>query len=211
MIVGSSGQSTGKSIWISVYNDCNENLEDDICDVTQGLEADCNMNLIPDACEISDGTKQDCDENGVPDECQISLGELPDCNLNGVPDSCDVSSGFSLDCNLDMIPDECQVDADILLPSISNMPSPFNVSTDIGECGAVVTWEDPIATDNCGVASLETTHPSGTFFSTGLTIVTYTATDVSGNVRNSMFTVVVSDDELVTAEDVVDEGEATFC
>ncbi|MAJ29473.1 MAG: hypothetical protein CMJ92_08740, partial [Planctomycetes bacterium] len=198
LIVGSSGQSTGKSIWISVYNDCNENLEDDICDVTQGLEADCNMNLIPDACEISDGTKQDCDENGVPDECQISLGELPDCNLNGVPDSCDVSSGFSLDCNLDMIPDECQVDADILLPSISNMPSPFNVSTDIGECGAVVTWEDPIATDNCGVASLETTHPSGTFFSTGLTIVTYTATDVSGNVRNSMFTVVVSDDELPT-------------
>ncbi len=198
LIVGSSGDSSGKSIWISVYNDCNENLEDDICDVTQGIEADCNMNLIPDACEIADGTKQDCDGNGVPDECQISSGELLDCNMNGVPDGCDVTSGFSLDCNQDQIPDECQVDADPLLPTISNMPNPFNVSTDLNECGAVVTWDEPIATDNCGIASLETTHPSGSFFSTGLTIVTYTATDVSGNTRAAMFTVVVTDDELPT-------------
>lgn len=198
LIVGSSGDSSGKSIWISVYNDCNANLEDDICDVTQGIEADCNMNLIPDACEIADGTKQDCDGNGVPDECQISSGELLDCNMNGVPDGCDVTSGFSLDCNQDQIPDECQVDADPLLPTISNMPNPFNVSTDLNECGAVVTWDEPIATDNCGIASLETTHPSGSFFSTGLTIVTYTATDVSGNTRTAMFTVVVTDDQLPT-------------
>lgn len=198
LIVGSSGENTGNSIWISVYNDCNENLEDDICDVTQGLEADCNMNLIPDNCEISDGTKQDCDGNGVPDECQIASGELIDCNMNGVPDGCDVTSGFSLDCNQDLIPDECQVDADPLLPTIANMPSPFNVSTDPGDCGAVVTWDEPIATDNCGIASLETTHPSGSVFPTGLTIVTYTATDVSGNIRTAMFTVVVTDDELPT-------------
>ena len=201
LIVGSSGQNSGDSLWISVYNDCNSNLEDDICDVTQGLEPDCNFNLVPDSCEISDGTKQDCDGNGIPDECQISTGELPDCNMNGIPDACDISSGFSLDCNLDGNPDECQTGADPNPPSISNMPGPFSVSTDQGICGAVLTWDEPVATDDCGVDSLESSHASGSLFSTGLTVVTYTATDVSGNVRTAMFTVVVTDNELPTLSD----------
>jgi hypothetical protein len=201
LLVGSSGQNSGDSLWISVYNDCNSNLEDDICDVTQGLEPDCNFNLVPDSCEISDGTKQDCDGNGIPDECQISTGELPDCNMNGIPDACDISSGFSLDCNVDGNPDECQTGADPNPPSISNMPGPFSVSTDQGICGAVLTWDEPVATDDCGVASLESSHASGSLFSTGLTVVSYTATDVSGNVRTAMFTVVVTDNELPTLSD----------
>ncbi len=196
LLVGCPGELYGESVWISAFTDCNLNLEDDVCDVTQGLEPDCNLNRIPDTCEIDDGTKQDCDGNGVPDECQILSGELIDCNLNGVPDACDIAQGFSLDCNQDAIPDDCQVGADPFNPVISNLPDPISVVTEAGLCGAAITWDAPVATDDCGIASLVSSHQQGDFFTPGLTIVTFTATDVSGNQSIAMFTVLVHDEEL---------------
>ncbi|HIG06364.1 MAG TPA: HYR domain-containing protein [Planctomycetes bacterium] len=196
LLVGCPGELYGDAVWISSFTDCNLNLEDDVCDVTQGLELDCNLNQIPDSCEISDGSKQDCDGNGIPDECQIVAGELIDCNLNGVPDDCDIVQGFSLDCNLDSIPDDCQVNADPFNPVISNLPDPISVVTEPGQCGAVITWNPPVATDDCGISSITSSRQSGEFFTPGLTIVTYTATDVSGNQSNAMFTVLVHDEEL---------------
>ena len=196
LLVGCPGELYGEAVWISAFTDCNLNLEDDVCDVTQGLELDCNLNQIPDSCEISDGSKQDCDGNGTPDECQIVAGELVDCNLNGVPDDCDIVQGFSIDCNLDSIPDDCQVNADPFNPVISNLPDPISVVTEPGQCGAVVTWNPPVATDDCGISSITSSRQSGEFFTPGLTIVTYTATDVSGNQSNAMFTILVHDEEL---------------
>jgi hypothetical protein len=217
LLVGCAGEDSGESVWISAFTDCNLNLEDDVCDVTQGIEPDCNLNRIPDSCEIEDGTKQDCDENGVPDECQIADGTLPDCNLNGVPDDCDISSGFSLDCNIDNLPDECQEDADPFHPVISNMPDPISVETDLDQCGAVVLWDAPNAIDDCGMDSLESSQQPGDFFTPGLSIVTYTATDVSGNTTTAMFTVLVNDEQapglegltnLVTVQAPIDTCEA---
>ncbi|RTZ89125.1 MAG: hypothetical protein DSY92_09535, partial [Planctomycetota bacterium] len=196
LLVGCPGELYGESVWISAFTDCNLNLEDDVCDVTQGLEPDCNLNRIPDSCEIADGTKQDCDGNGVPDECQILSGELIDCNLNGVPDACDITQAFSLDCNQDAVPDDCQAGADPFNPVISNLPDPISVVTEPGLCGAIITWEAPVATDDCGIESLVSSHQQGEFFTPGLTIVTFTATDVSGNQSIAMFTVLVHDEEV---------------
>jgi hypothetical protein len=80
-------------------------------------------------------------------------------------------------------------------PAIAGMPTNISLSNDAGICGAQASWTAPTATDNCGVASLTGTHPSGTTFAVGTTTVTYTAIDVNGNQTTASFTVTVTDDE----------------
>jgi len=80
-------------------------------------------------------------------------------------------------------------------PAIAGMPSNMSLSNDAGICGAQASWTAPTATDNCDVASLTGTHPSGTTFAVGTTTVTYTAIDVNGNQTTASFTVTVTDDE----------------
>src|SRR5690606_25463606 len=60
-------------------------------------------------------------------------------------------------------------------------------------CQAIVTWTAPTTTDNCGAATLTSTHTSGSVFPIGTTPVTYTATDVAGNTSTCTFNVVVED------------------
>jgi hypothetical protein len=80
-------------------------------------------------------------------------------------------------------------------PAIADMPANISLSNDLGICGAVATWTEPTASDNCGIASLTSTHDSGDTFAVGTTMVTYTATDVNGNSVTANFTVTVSDTE----------------
>jgi hypothetical protein len=87
----------------STFPDCNDNGEDDDCEIFDGVAEDCNFNHVPDSCDLDDGTSQDINENGVPDECD------PDCNENGVPDDYDIQTGVSEDCNENEIPDECDI------------------------------------------------------------------------------------------------------
>jgi gliding motility-associated-like protein len=85
---------------------------------------------------------------------------------------------------------------DAELPVISGCPTSISEGTDVGECGAVVTWTAPTFTDNCGGSVMTSTHNPGDFFSIGLTTVTYTVTDGSGNVETCSFDVLITDDEL---------------
>jgi len=96
----------------AVFDDCNDNAQEDDCDIYAGASGDCNQNHVPDECDISDGTSQDYDLSHVPDECE-------DCNENGVADACDLDCaigncvshplgcGTGEDCNGNGIPDEC--------------------------------------------------------------------------------------------------------
>jgi T5SS/PEP-CTERM-associated repeat protein len=61
-----------------------------------------------------------------------------------------------------------------------------------GQFGVVVTYPAPVVTDICGVASTNCSPASGTNFSPGVTTVTCTATDTSGNSTNCSFTVTVN-------------------
>ena len=79
--------------------------------------------------------------------------------------------------------------------------APADVSRNTGPgatvCGVVVTDAElgsAIANDNCpGVTVVRTGVPAGNFFPVGPTIVTYTATDASGNTAQDTQTVTVTD------------------
>ncbi|UJP64393.1 HYR domain-containing protein [Mongoliitalea daihaiensis] len=80
-------------------------------------------------------------------------------------------------------------------PVIEDCPQNISVSNDAGACGAIVTWTEPIATDNSGSVTLTTDIEPGSFFPVGTTTVTYTAIDPSGNRTLCTFDVVVRDEE----------------
>ncbi|MGA1790872.1 MAG: HYR domain-containing protein [bacterium] len=86
-------------------------------------------------------------------------------------------------------------------PAVSNFPENILVSNDPGACGAVVTWAPPSFKDNCSLAGVISSHQSGDFFLAECekdaqgTMVTYMATDESGNKTTFSFTVTVVDDE----------------
>ena len=77
-------------------------------------------------------------------------------------------------------------------------PNPTGaVVTATAECtttGTIVTYTDPTATDNSGTAIISSrTHNSGQFFPFGITPVTYTFVDSSGNSVPYTFDVVVEE------------------
>ena len=80
-------------------------------------------------------------------------------------------------------------------PTISGCPSNIIVNTGSGntQCSQTASWTAPTASDNCGIASLASTHNPGAAFPVGTTTVTYTATDVNGNTQTCSFTVTVID------------------
>lgn len=83
---------------------------------------------------------------------------------------------------------------DVEAPAIAGLPGNISVSNDPGKCGAVVSWNDVGATDNCS-AVLTSNISSGSYFGIGTTTVTYTATEASGNTVHASFDVTVADDE----------------
>ncbi len=83
------------------------------------------------------------------------------------------------------------------VPPTITCPDNIEVDNDLGECAAVVTYDAPIGADDCGNATTVLTSGlgSGASFPVGVTIETYTVTDVSGNQTSCSFTVVVNDTE----------------
>src|SRR5690554_4287114 len=80
-------------------------------------------------------------------------------------------------------------------PVFTACPSDIAQDVDAGSCDAVVTWTAPTFTDNCTGTTLTSTHNSGDTFPIGTTTVTYTATDVAGNIQTCSFDVVITDNE----------------
>jgi hypothetical protein len=84
-------------------------------------------------------------------------------------------------------------------PALSGCPSNIVQDTDEGDAGAIVSWTEPSATDNCtafGSLTWTNSHSPGDFFNVGETSVTYTATDAAGNESDvCSFTVSISDNE----------------
>ncbi|HYG01173.1 MAG TPA: HYR domain-containing protein [Chryseosolibacter sp.] len=68
------------------------------------------------------------------------------------------------------------------------------------ECTLAANWLPPGLTDNCEIASVESSHNPGESFDVGMTVVTYTATDVHGNTSNCSFEVHVVDETVPVIE-----------
>ncbi|MCG9972001.1 HYR domain-containing protein, partial [Christiangramia crocea] len=76
-------------------------------------------------------------------------------------------------------------------------PQDINVTVEIGVTSSIINYDAVTASDNCEV-SVEMTAglASGSEFPLGPTVVTYTATDASGNSVECSFTVTVNEEEL---------------
>jgi hypothetical protein len=74
--------------------------------------------------------------------------------------------------------------------------APANVvaSNDNGNCDATVSLGTPVTADNCAVATVTNDHASSTF-PVGTTTVTWTVTDIHGNIATATQTVTVNDTE----------------
>ena len=81
--------------------------------------------------------------------------------------------------------------ADTKAPLITNCPSDITVSPN-ENCQAIVSWTQPVATDNCGVPTLSSNYESGSTFEEGENTIVYTAIDNCGNESTCTFTVFVS-------------------
>lgn len=68
-----------------------------------------------------------------------------------------------------------------------------------GGSSAVVSWTEPVATDNVGVVTLSRTHAPGQTFPAGTTDVSYMAEDAAGNRTTASFSVTVAGFQLWTA------------
>lgn len=77
---------------------------------------------------------------------------------------------------------------------VLTVPSAMVVDNDPGVCGATVPFI-ATATDNCGAPTVTSDAPAGNVFPIGNTVVTFTATDASGNTTTLTATVTVNDTE----------------
>ncbi|XP_071488836.1 hyalin-like [Diadema antillarum] len=100
-----------------------------------------------------------------------------------------------------------QVLVDSIAPVFTFCPDDIEIAVDSSVTGQIVTWQQPAATDNSGIAPTISApnFPSGTFFATGSSAtIMYTATDPYGNEQQCTFTV------SVMMEDPVDNTPPTL-
>ena len=88
-----------------------------------------------------------------------------------------------------------QCSPDVTKPVIVDMPNDTTQTAEPGACGAFMDWDIPSATDNCELFFFNSNHAVGDFFGVGITTVTYTAQDTSGNMKASSFFITITDDQ----------------
>ncbi|MEZ4920232.1 MAG: HYR domain-containing protein [Saprospiraceae bacterium] len=98
-------------------------------------------------------------------------------------------------------------------PVLMSCPGNMQLNNDIDKCSAVATWQDPIATDECGTATVSNISGinSGVVVEVGSPVtITYQAVDESGNSSSCYFTVTVMDMQAPYAicEDITVELDA---
>jgi uncharacterized repeat protein (TIGR01451 family) len=94
-------------------------------------------------------------------------------------------------------------------------PENIVADNDSDECGAVVSFTDPTATDNCDASvTVACNPPTGSTFAVGDTVVTCSATDTAGNTSSCAFTVTVNDTQapvITCPGNIVQETDENLC
>ena len=75
-------------------------------------------------------------------------------------------------------------------PIVTECPTDITRNSNSGNT-VNITWAPPTATDNTGMVTLTSDYNPGDSFAIGTTVVTYTATDASGNTATCSFNVTV--------------------
>ncbi len=78
---------------------------------------------------------------------------------------------------------------------VNNTACPVSITANlsVGSCDTTISWQAPIAIDNCGLQSFTSNYQPGDAFQPGLNTVTYTATDVNGNSSTCSFNVTITE------------------
>jgi gliding motility-associated-like protein len=97
------------------------------------------------------------------------------------------AAGNSATCSFNVIVEDKSV------PTFQNCPVDRVVNVN-SMCAAMVPWELPTATDNCGSVTITSSHNPNDNFPIGKTEVKYTATDSQGNVSTCVFNVTVKNE-----------------
>jgi hypothetical protein len=157
----------------------------------------CSTNIFantdPGLCSKSNVTfvvtaKDDCDPNPVI-TCNPTNGSTFQKGVTTVYCTARDASGNSTNCSftvtiLDKEPPSVYCSTNIV------------ANTDPGQCSKSNVTFTASASDNCAVTNLVCNPPSGSTFAKGVTTVTCTATDSSGNTNACSFTVTILDKEL---------------
>ena len=81
--------------------------------------------------------------------------------------------------------------SDTEAPVLTGCPANITQQATQG-CSTPITWNIPVASDNCSSPSLSSNFNSGDVFSLGTTTVTYTATDAIGNAVTCSFNITIT-------------------
>ncbi len=81
---------------------------------------------------------------------------------------------------------------DIESPEFTRCPQDVTIDPQYN-CTANIAWDLPLATDDCGVDNMLSTHIPSSSFSKGVTTVVYTATDKCGNTASCWFFITITD------------------
>ncbi len=166
---------------------------------TEGPEIVCpeNINLEndPGICgAVVDFTIPEFSDNSgsatIEQTSGLEPGEIFPVGTTTVSFTVTDDSGNSSSCSFDVIVTDSET------PVIEEI-NDITQNSNEGICGAVVDFAEVNATDNCGIETVEITEglASGSEFPVGTTTVTYTVTDINGNVSTETFTVTVIDNE----------------
>ena len=218
-IVAAPGAPSTSVHWLATILDCNLNLIDDACDIAAGTVTDCNLNGIPDSCEgVTDttnpviaGLPANISVINDPGVCGASVSwtaptASDDCQIDSFVTTHAPGTVFAVgstsvvyiavDTSGNLASESVLVTVtDTENPSWSGVPADITVNNGAGACSAAVSWTAPSVSDNCSIASFSSTHNPGTTFPVGTTLVTYSATDVNGNLGSVSFNVTVIDAE----------------
>lgn len=172
-----------------------------VTDITPPVITNCPTNIIFDISDIG------CDRivtwiaPSATDNCQVDQftstkvpgDEFPLGTTTVVYTATDLAGNFTT-CSFNVTV------RDLTAPKFDICPFEVVIGEfDLINQNAVVTWKEPIVSDNCDIPVVSSNYKSGATLPPGITTITYTATDQSGNVAVCEFEVNVIGNKVPTA------------
>ena len=179
--------------------DANVTVEDNVAPVAIAqnvtVQLDENGNASVTAAQIDNASNDACGVasialNNVSFDCSnlgVNTVELTVVDVNG--------NTSSVNATVTVV--------DEIVPTIT-CPADIHVVADRGDCDPVITWEVPVALDNCSF-SVVSNYESGEEFPVGTYEVVYTVTDIAENNASCSFNVEVEAEPLVITNSVISE------
>ncbi len=168
--------------------------------ITAYLDGTGNVTIV--AADIDNGSTDNC--GSVSLSASQTTFTCANTGANNVTLTVDDGNGNSAQCVAVVTV------SDTVSPTVSGCPADIFINTNNVGCTGIATWITPTGNDNCGTPSSSSTHNSGDVFPVGVTTVTYTFTDGSGNTTLCTFDVTVTNDLAMTASstDVLCNGNS---